>query len=65
MKSSVWITLLFCVALTVLLYTVVFKYVPDLEIERNINETSTIIKGIDTTLNEETNMSDFEVVTFK
>lgn len=65
MKSSALITLIFCVALAVLLYTVFFKYLPDVEIDKKAIESSTIIKGIDTTISEETNMSDFEVVTVK
>ena len=65
MKSSALIILIFCIALAVLLYTVFFKYLPDVEIDKKSIESSTIIKGIDTTINEETNMSDFEVVTVK
>ncbi len=65
MKSSAWIVLIFTVALAVLLYTIFFKYLPDVEIEKKANESSTIIKGIDMTINNETNMSDFEVITPK
>jgi hypothetical protein len=49
----------------VLLYTIFFKYLPDVEIEKKAKESSTIIKGIDMTINNETNMSDFEVITPK
>ena len=63
MKSSALIILIFCVALAVLLYTVFFKYLPDAEIDKRVNESTLIIKGIDTTINNETNMSNFEVVT--
>ncbi|MEN9389870.1 MAG: hypothetical protein RLY61_954 [Candidatus Parcubacteria bacterium] len=65
MKSSAWIVLIFTVALAVLLYTIFFKYLPDVEIEKKAKESSTIIKGIDMTINNETNMSDFEVITPK
>ena len=43
MKSSALIILIFCVALTVLLYTVFFKYLPDVEIDKKAIESSTII----------------------